>query len=127
MLNIDIERLIDAVAAEFEAYNEYCYKSKTLYRGPIETITERKKHVEYSRQVSDRENSVVRTIIEVFDLDTEAQGRLYTAARAVNRWRIATNWERLIPDSMKEQIWRFVFGAPVAPSSICGRCGCWEV
>lgn len=34
-MKIDIERLIDAVAAENEAYNEYCYSSKTLYRGPL--------------------------------------------------------------------------------------------
>lgn len=42
MMNIDIERLIDAVAACNEAYNEYCYSSKTLYRGPFEEITTRK-------------------------------------------------------------------------------------
>lgn len=41
-MKIDIERLIDAVAAENEAYNEYCYSSKTLYRGPFEEITARK-------------------------------------------------------------------------------------
>lgn len=43
MMNIDTERLIDAVAACNEAYNEYCYSSKTLYRGPFEEITTRKK------------------------------------------------------------------------------------
>lgn len=42
MMNIDIERLIDTVAACNEAYNEYCYSSKTLYRGPFEEITTRK-------------------------------------------------------------------------------------
>ena len=41
-MKIDIERLIDAVTAENEAYNEYCYSSKTLYRGPFEEITARK-------------------------------------------------------------------------------------
>lgn len=41
-MKIDIERLIDAVTAENEAYNEYCYSSKTLYRGPFEEITTRK-------------------------------------------------------------------------------------
>ena len=38
-MKIDIERLIDAVTAENEAYNEYCYSSKTLYRGPFEVET----------------------------------------------------------------------------------------
>lgn len=54
MMNIDIERLIDAVAAENEAYNEYCYSSKTLYRGPFEEITTRRNHVNYAREVHDR-------------------------------------------------------------------------
>lgn len=30
MMNIDIERLIDAVAACNEAYNEYCRSAKNL-------------------------------------------------------------------------------------------------
>lgn len=32
MMNIDIERLIDAVAACNEAYNEYCRSAKTFIR-----------------------------------------------------------------------------------------------
>lgn len=54
-MKIDIERLIDAVTAENEAYNEYCHSSKTLYRGPFEEITARKNHVNYAREVHDRE------------------------------------------------------------------------
>lgn len=56
-MKIDIERLIDAVTAENEAYNEYCYSSKTLYRGPFEEITTRKNHVNYAREVHDREQT----------------------------------------------------------------------
>lgn len=126
MMNIDIERLIDAVAACNEAYNEYCKSAKNLYKGPFETITERKNHVNYAREVSDRENSSVSTLIEVFNLDKEAQARLYSAARAVNRWRNATNWARLIPDTMQEQIRRYIFGEPAAPNFTCERCGCWQ-
>ena len=58
-MKIDIERLIDAVAAENEAYNEYCYSSKTLYRGPFEEITTRKNHVNYAREVHDREQNAL--------------------------------------------------------------------
>lgn len=125
-MHIDIERLIDAVAAYNEAYQEYAHSAKTLYRGSFETITERKHHLEYAREVSDREQSAVYTLIEVFNLDKEAQIRLYSAARAVNRWRNATNWERLIPDTMQDQIRRFIFGEPVAPNFTCERCGCWQ-
>lgn len=126
MMNIDIERLIDAVAACNEAYNEYCRSAKNLYKGPFEAITERKNHVNYAREVSDRENSSVYTLIEVFNLDKEAQARLYSAARAVNRWRNATNWARLIPDTMQEQIRRYIFGEPAVPNFTCERCGCWQ-
>lgn len=87
-MKIDIERLIDAVTAENEAYNEYCYSSKTLYRGPFEEITARKNHVNYAREVHDREQNAVDTLAEVFQMDTETRDRLYIAARAVNRWRI---------------------------------------
>lgn len=61
-MKIDIERLIDAVTAENEAYNEYCYSSKTLYRGPFEEITTRKNHVNYAREVHDREQNAVDTL-----------------------------------------------------------------
>lgn len=116
-MKIDIERLIDAVAAENEAYNEYCYSSKTLYRGPFEEITTRKNHVNYAREVHDREQSAVDTLAEVFQMDTETRNRLYIAARAVNRWRNATQWARLIPGTMQDQIRRFIFGEAEAPNS----------
>lgn len=102
-MKIDIERLIDAVTAENEAYNEYCYSSKTLYRGPFEEITTRKNHVNYAREVHDREQNAVDTLAEVFQMDTETRNRLCIAARAVNRWRNATQWARLIPDTMQDQ------------------------
>lgn len=109
-MKIDIERLIDAVTAENEAYNEYCYSSKTLYRGPFEEITARKNHVNYAREVHDREQNAVDTLTDVFQMDTETRDRLYIAARAVNRWRNATQWARLIPDTMQDQIRLFIFG-----------------
>lgn len=104
-MKIDIERLIDAVTAENEAYNEYCYSSKTLCRGPF---------------------NAVDTLAEVFQMDTETRNRLYIAARAVNRWRNATQWARLIPDTMQDQIRRFIFGEPEAPNSTCKYCGVWQ-
>lgn len=48
------------------------------------------------------------------------------AARAVNRWRNATQWARLIPDTMQDQIRRFIFGEPEAPNSTCKYCGVWQ-
>lgn len=100
MMNIDIERLIDAVAACNEAYNEYCYSSKTLYRGPFEEITTRKNHVNYAREVHDREQNAVDTLAEVFQMDAETRNRLYIAARAVNRWRNDTRKAEVVRSAM---------------------------
>ena len=116
----------EEVTAENEAYNEYCYSSKTLYRGPFEEITARKNHVNYAREVHDREQNAVDTLTDVFQMDTETRDRLYIAARAVNRWRNATQWARLIPDTMQDQIRLFIFGEPEAPNSTCKYCGVWQ-
>lgn len=59
-------------------------------------------------------------------MDTETRNRLYIAARAVNRWRNATQWAQLIPDTMQDQIRRFIFGEPKAPNSTCKYCGVWQ-
>lgn len=102
-MKIDIERLIDAVTAENEAYNEYCHSSKTLYRGPFEEITARKNHVNYAREVHDRERNAVDTLAEVFQMDAETRNRLYIAARAViistlelRRWGKALDHAKII-------------------------------
>lgn len=129
MINIDIERLIDAVEEENSTYSDYCHNAKTLYNGPFEELGKRKDHLKYANEYHDKAQTVVWTLIEVFNINTdkEAQARLYIAARAVRRWRIATNWERLIPDTMQEQIRNFIFGKPAAPNFTCERCGCWQV
>lgn len=74
------------------------------YTVALEEITTRKNHVNYAREVHDREQNAVDTLAEVFQMDTETRNRLYIAARAVNRWRNATQWARLIPDTMQDQI-----------------------
>lgn len=125
-MKIDIERLIDAVAAENEAYNEYCYSSKTLYRGPFEEITTEKIMLIMRERFTTGNKTPVDTLAEVFQMDTETRNRLYIAARAVNRWRNATQWARLIPDTMQDQIRRFIFGEPEAPNSTCKYCGVWQ-
>lgn len=127
MFNIDIERLMDLVDEESNAYFDYCRKSKTLYSGDFDKLAERKKSLEYVHNYHDRAQDATRAIIEVFRLDKEQIARLYIAGRAVKRWRISTEWARLIPENMQKQIECFVFGAPSAPSLVCAHCGCWKV
>lgn len=126
MFNIDIERLMDLVDEESSTYFDYCRKGKTLYNGDFEKLAERKKSLESARNYHNRAEDATRAIIEVFQLDKEQIERLYIAGRAVKRWRISTEWARLIPDEMQKQIERFIFGAPSAPSLTCKYCGCWE-
>lgn len=89
-------------------------------------IEELKTRYNYMREVHDREQNAVDTLAEVFQMDTETRNRLYIATRAVNRWRNATQWARLIPDTMQDQIRRFIFGEPEAPNSTCKYCGVWQ-
>ncbi len=127
MFNIDIESLMDLVDDESNAYFDYCRKSNSLYNGDFDKLAERKKSLEYAHHYHDMATDATRVIIVVFRLDKEQIAPLYIAARAVKRWRIRTEWARLIPDEMKKQIERFIFGAPSAPSLTCKYCGCWEV
>lgn len=127
MFNIDIERLMDLLDEEDRAYWEYCYKGKNLYNGDFEKLAERKRSLEYADRRHSSAQDVTRVVIEVFRLDKEQVERLYIAGRAVKRWRIRTEWARLIPDNMADQLRRFIFGPPAAPSMVCERCGCWRV
>lgn len=126
MMNIDIERLIDAVAACNEAYNEYCKSAKNLYKGPFETITERKNHVNYAREVSDRENSSVSTLIEVFNLDQGSTGEVIQCSACreslAKRYQLGAtypgHYARTDPPVYIRRACR--------PNFTCERCGCWQ-
>ena len=126
MFNIDIEKLMDLIDEETSAYFDYCRKAKTLYNGPYKELAERKKSLEYAGHYHDRAQDATRAVIEVLNMDKDQTDWLYIAGRAVKRWRIRTEWARLIPDDMKDQIKRFIFGEPSAPSLVCERCGCWR-
>lgn len=109
-IRIDVERLIDVVVESYEAYADYNVSLKNLYKGDCEKIEERKKHLEYAHNYHDRQNTALYSVCEVFKFDKEQIERLHIAARAVTRWRIATNWERSISEDMKEQIANFIWG-----------------
>lgn len=123
-MKIDIERLIDLVEEQNQYYADYCISGKNLYKGPLDDFGKRKEHLSYvNERHTDAQNSVM-AVSEVLCMDTEARERLDIAVRAVIRWRIRTNYERLIPDVMKKQIGRFIFSPPSAPSPACRYCGC---
>lgn len=108
-MNIDIERLIDLVEEQNTCYNDYCYSGKTLYNGNFDGLKKRKDHLSYANQSHDRAQSAVQAIIEVLQLDSEQQKRLYIATRAVCSWRVRTGYAFLMPATMKNQIHNFIF------------------
>lgn len=112
MMKIDIERLINIITEENEAYSDYMKSSVNLYKGDYKKLQERKNHLDYAYHYHDRRQDATSSVCEVFGFDAEQKNRLCIAARSVSRWYISTNWERIIPDSMKKQIARFVFGSP---------------
>lgn len=112
MMKIDIERLIDVITEENDAYSDYAKSGANLHKGDFKELRKRKEHMDYAYHYYNGRRDVTISVFEVFRFDTEQRSRLYIMARAVNRWRILTNWEKLISDSMKRQIARFVFGDP---------------
>lgn len=112
MMKIDIENLVNIITEENEAYSDYMRSSANLYKGDYKKLQERKNHLDYAYYYHDRRQDATSSVCEVFGFDTEQKSRLYIATRAVNRWRIATNWEKFIPDNMKKQIALFVFSSP---------------
>lgn len=109
MIKINIERLMDVVEEENSSYFDYCYHSKNLYKGDFKEWDKRKKCISYFNQCHDRAQSAVMAVMEIFCMDAEQQKRVYICARAVRRWRIRTNYEFFIPESMQEQMRQFIF------------------
>lgn len=109
MITIDIERLVDAVIEENDNYFDYCYSYKYLHNVGFDDSTKCNERIKISRQYYERARDTTITIIEIFRLNKDQINRLYIVGRAVKRWRIRTNGEQLIPDSMQTQIYQFVF------------------
>lgn len=103
MLYIGIEKLLDVVQEYADAQAEYFQVCKEKAEGAMNAV------------------------LAVFKLDREQCERVRIVARAVARWRVKTEWARLIPESMQEQIKAFIFGPPAPPSFHCERCGLWSV
>lgn len=108
-MNIDIERLIDCVEEENEYYTDYVVSGKNIHKGDYEKLKERKEHLKYAEKWHYAAQNATCAVMDVLEMDKEQRKRLYIAARAVKCWRIRTNYERLIPDVMKEQIKNYIF------------------
>jgi len=108
-MSISIERLIDLVEEENDYYADYAISVKNLYKGNHEKLQEQKEHLKYTEKWSYAAQSATCAVMDVLEMNKEQRKRLYVAARAVIRWKVRTNYEFLIPDSMKEQIKNYIF------------------
>ncbi len=124
-VKIDVEMLIDIISEENRTYYDYHIKAKNLYKGSYAGIGERRRELDDCYRSWSAQRGTVSDVCALLQLDKDAIGWLYKVARSVNRWREKNNWDKLIPDIMKEQIMRFVFGKFPVPSFTCAHCGLW--
>lgn len=112
MFKFDTEKLMDVVTEENDNYFEYRRKAAEPYDCTRTTYKEYQKGINEKYDYFKRAECATQAIIDVLKFDNEQTKRLYIAARAVRRWNVRTNYEFLIPDGMKKQIERFLFGEP---------------
>lgn len=123
-VNIDIEALMDLIEEENGCYADYCTKLAAL-RQAGGRKAEALEAARWASKMHDYAKSAADGAASVLGMNKEQQARMRQAGRAVHRWRRKTKWQRLMPDSMKEQVGRFIFGSPEPPSMWCHRCGWW--
>lgn len=126
-VKINVEYLIDALTEENRVYQEYRAAEGSLYKGPYEGLQERKKELHRRYNEWSAQRDAAHTLFSVLGLGKDQIQTLYSLTRSVGRWRKATNWEKLIPESMQEQIMRAVFGKPATPSFACAACAFWDL
>ena len=113
---INIDRLIDLVLENSNDTYDY-HKSSAVYRRQHghgvsldKVTTPEEKHIAYAYHSSDRSYSSVLAVTEILLMDREQIERMYCAARAMNRWYEATNWERLPSQELTQKLERYIFG-----------------
>lgn len=114
---INIDRLMDLVLENSSDTYDYHKSSAVYYRAHGHGVmldkatTPEEKHIAYTYHSSDRSYTSVLAVCEVLMMDREQIERMYCAARAVNKWYQRTNWERLLPDSLRKRLESWIFGA----------------
>lgn len=109
MIQVDIERLIDELITKNEAYGSYS-KLLDTKASAIDDIEKWKQDVTDARLEFNRYHWSVITLSEVFRFTEEQRQALRIAARAVSKWQIRTDWNKIMSDSMKAQLRDFIFG-----------------
>lgn len=110
MRQIDVERLIDAVADEFNCYAAFMRQARELSDRSLKQFRLRKAMVREVLNYFDCQQTAVWYLTEVLDMSTEQIERLYVATRAVEKWRRKNGSDRFLPKKTQKKIEKFIFG-----------------
>ena len=110
-MKIDIERLIDAELEEMDAYEAYTTSCKRkIDWGKVTTDELRKWREEKDFRYHDQVRTQWQMIAIMEVLDCKHWKELYSAARAVRKWREKTNYERFLNEETQVKLKEFIFG-----------------
>lgn len=99
-MRIDVEYLIDLVTEYCDMYEEYIRVGKGIQK-KIEGINY------YNWQETAWEKYL--SARQLLEIEPEQADRWWSVAKAIRKWRVKTNYERLIPWELKDRIYDFIF------------------
>ena len=68
-----------------------------------------KQHIIFAEKWSNSSDETVRGIMDVLNMDTDQRARAYASARALKRWYVMTQWERLPSGDLIDRITEWIF------------------
>ena len=99
-MRINLEYLIDLVTDSCDQYEEYVKVGKRVQPG-IEGVN----YYQWQETAYEKYQSAV----SLLEMTTEQDERLWSAAKAIRKWRVKTNNERLIPWELSGRLYEFIF------------------
>ena len=99
-MRINLEYLIDLVTDYCDQYEEYVKVGKRVQPGI--------KGVNYY-QWQETAYEKYQSAVSLLEMTTEQAERLWSAAKAIRKWRVRTNYERLIPWELSDRLYEFIF------------------
>lgn len=107
-MKINIERLMDALEESMVNEQQYTYLGKNRYK-LYPDYDKRKQALDVAYHSLNESNYTIIGIVGVLNLENRWKD-LYMITRAVRKWREITRYEQLIPESMRDQIGKYLFG-----------------
>ena len=106
-MKIDVERLIDLVCEENTGYTDYVLTTKRYKKSYDPKLKDK---VSWLSDRNFTNQCATRAACEILGMNKGNIDRLYSATRAVERWRKKTNYEKLISSDMADKLIEYIFG-----------------